>query len=77
MIPVVVSSSVLAAKFPRVTTTLGSTSRICVSSQGRRGPGPSPLEAMEGDFRALAELLAAQAPAEAADDRPTEQLGLF
>ena len=36
MIPVVVSSSVLAAKFPRVTTTLGSTSRIWASSQGRQ-----------------------------------------
>jgi hypothetical protein len=29
---------------------------------------------MEGDFRVLAELLAASAPAE---DRPSEQLGLF
>ncbi|HEX2155488.1 MAG TPA: uracil-DNA glycosylase [Actinomycetes bacterium] len=46
-------------------------------AQGRRTAGPSPLEAMEGDFRVLAELLAAQAPAEAAEDRPTEQLGLF
>ena len=36
VIPVVVSSSVLAAKFPRVTTTLGSTSRIWASSQGRQ-----------------------------------------
>jgi DNA polymerase len=44
-------------------------------AQGRRTAGPSPLEAMEDDFRVLAELLAAQAPAEA--DRPTEQLGLF
>jgi uracil-DNA glycosylase len=44
-------------------------------AQGRRTAGPSPLEAMEGDFRVLAELLAAQAPVEA--DRPTEQLGLF
>ncbi len=43
--------------------------------QGRRTAGPSPLEAMEGDFRVLAELLAAQAPVE--EDRPTEQLGLF
>jgi uracil-DNA glycosylase len=42
-------------------------------AQGRRTAGPSPLEAMEGDFRVLAELLAAQAPV----DRPTEQLGLF
>jgi hypothetical protein len=30
---------------------------------------------MEDDFRVLAELLAAQAPAE--QPRPTEQLGLF
>ena len=44
-------------------------------AQGRRTAGPSPLEAMEGDFRVLAELLAAQAPVE--EDRPTEQLGLF
>jgi uracil-DNA glycosylase family 4 len=44
-------------------------------AQGRRTAGPSPLEAMEGDFRVLAELLAASAPA--TDDRPTEQLGLF
>jgi uracil-DNA glycosylase len=62
-------------------------------AQGRRTAGPSPLEAMEGDFRVLAGLLAAPdplggparppqtppAPAEAepAEDRPTEQLGLF
>ena len=50
-------------------------------AQGRRTAGPSPLEAMEGDFRVLAELLAAQVPAEpepeTAEDRPTEQLGLF
>ena len=44
-------------------------------AQGRRTAGPSPLEAMEGDFRVLAELLAAAAPA--GEDRPTEQLGLF
>jgi uracil-DNA glycosylase len=44
-------------------------------AQGRRTAGPSPLEAMEDDFRILAELLAAQAPAE--QPRPTEQLGLF
>jgi uracil-DNA glycosylase family 4 len=44
-------------------------------AQGRRTAGPSPLEGMEEDFRVLAELLAAQAPA--ADDRPSEQLGLF
>jgi uracil-DNA glycosylase family 4 len=47
-------------------------------AQGRRTAGPSPLEAMEDDFRVLAELLAAQAPAsEASEDRPSEQLGLF
>jgi uracil-DNA glycosylase len=44
-------------------------------AQGRRTAGPSPLEAMEDDFRVLAELLAARAPAE--EPRPTEQLGLF
>ena len=44
-------------------------------AQGRRTAGPSPLEAMEGDFRVLAELLAAAAPVD--EDRPTEQLGLF
>jgi uracil-DNA glycosylase family 4 len=44
-------------------------------AQGRRTAGPGPLEAMEGDFRVLAELLAAQAPVD--EDRPTEQLGLF
>jgi uracil-DNA glycosylase len=44
-------------------------------AQGRRTGGPGPLEAMEGDFRVLAELLAAQAPADA--ERPSEQLGLF
>ena len=43
-------------------------------AQGRRTAGPSPLEAMEGDFRVLAELLAEHAPGE---DRPSEQLGLF
>ena len=56
-------------------------------AQGRRTAGPSPLEAMEGDFRVLAELLAASKPApepappdEVAlvdEDRPSEQLGLF
>jgi DNA polymerase len=44
-------------------------------AQGRRTAGPSPLEAMEGDFKILAELLAARAPVD--EDRPTEQLGLF
>jgi DNA polymerase len=43
-------------------------------AQGRRTAGPSPLEAMEDDFRVLADLLAAHAPV---DDRPSEQLGLF
>jgi uracil-DNA glycosylase family 4 len=43
-------------------------------AQGRGTAGPSPLEAMEGDFRVLAELLAAHAPTE---DRPSQQLGLF
>jgi uracil-DNA glycosylase family 4 len=56
-------------------------------AQGRRTAGPTPLEAMEGDFRVLAELLAAaKAAAEpappdedppVAEDRPSEQLGLF
>jgi uracil-DNA glycosylase len=55
-------------------------------AQGRRTAGPSTLEAMEGDFRVLAELLAAatQDPepppdevAPADQDRPSEQLGLF
>jgi uracil-DNA glycosylase family 4 len=44
-------------------------------AQGRRTAGPSPLEAMEDDFRVLGELLAAQAPV--GEDGPTEQLGLF
>ncbi|MFL6103007.1 MAG: uracil-DNA glycosylase family protein [Actinomycetes bacterium] len=44
-------------------------------AQGRRTAGPRPLEAMEDDFRVLAELLAAKAPA--SEDRPSEQLGLF
>ena len=44
-------------------------------AQGRRTGGPGPLEAMEGDFRVLAELLAEQAPAD--PERPSEQLGLF
>jgi uracil-DNA glycosylase len=57
-------------------------------AQGRRTAGPSPLEAMEDDFRVLAELLAAAKPApepepapdEVAlvdEDGPSEQLGLF
>ena len=56
-------------------------------AQGRRTAGPSPLEAMEGDFRVLAELLAASKPAPepappdevapVSEDRPSEQLGLF
>ena len=56
-------------------------------AQGRRTAGPSPLEAMEGDFRVLAELLAASRPAPeptppdevalVSEDRPSEQLGLF
>jgi hypothetical protein len=32
---------------------------------------------MEEDFRVLAELLAAQAPASEASEDPSEQLGLF
>jgi uracil-DNA glycosylase family 4 len=44
-------------------------------AQGRGTGGPGPLEAMEGDFRVLAELLAAPAPGD--EDRPSEQLGLF
>jgi uracil-DNA glycosylase family 4 len=44
-------------------------------AQGRRTAGPSPLQGMEEDFRVLAELLAAQAPA--SDDRASGQLGLF
>jgi uracil-DNA glycosylase family 4 len=49
-------------------------------AQGRRTAGPSTLEAMEGDFRVLAELLAERRAAErvaADEDRPSEQLGLF
>ena len=51
-------------------------------AQGRRTGGPSPLEAMEDDFRVLAELLAvlrraAEDEAPAGDERPSEQLGLF
>jgi uracil-DNA glycosylase len=54
-------------------------------AQGRRSAGPSPLEAMEGDFRVLGELLAERREAErgeaekrpAEDGRPSEQLGLF
>jgi uracil-DNA glycosylase family 4 len=49
-------------------------------AQGRRTAGPSPLEAMEDDFRVLAELLAerrAAGPDPDDQDRPSEQLGLF
>jgi uracil-DNA glycosylase family 4 len=49
-------------------------------AQGRRTAGPSPLEAMEDDFRVLAELLAERRAAQrdpADEDRPSEQLGLF
>jgi uracil-DNA glycosylase family 4 len=50
-------------------------------AQGRRTAGPSPLAAMEDDFRVLAELLAARRAARddapAGDERPSEQLGLF
>jgi uracil-DNA glycosylase len=49
-------------------------------AQGRRTAGPSTLEAMEGDFRVLAELLAERRAAErvaAGEDGPSEQLGLF
>jgi uracil-DNA glycosylase len=49
-------------------------------AQGRRTAGPSPLEAMEDDFRVLAELLAERRAAErdrADQDKPSEQLGLF
>jgi uracil-DNA glycosylase len=49
-------------------------------AQGRRTTGPTPLEAMESDFRVLAELLAerrAAEPAPASGDQPSEQLGLF
>jgi uracil-DNA glycosylase len=48
-------------------------------AQGRRFTGPSPLEAMEEDFRILAELLAERAgtaPQEA-ESGESEQLGLF
>jgi uracil-DNA glycosylase family 4 len=49
-------------------------------AQGRRTAGPSTLEAMEGDFRVLAELLAERRATErvaAGEDGPSEQLGLF
>ena len=39
-------------------------------AQGRRTAGPSPLEAMEGDFRVLAELLAAAKPAPEPEPAP-------
>jgi uracil-DNA glycosylase family 4 len=44
-------------------------------AQGRRTAGPTPLDAMEDDFRVLAELLAASRPA--GEPRPSGQLGLF
>ena len=49
-------------------------------AQGRRTAEPSTLEAMEGDFRVLAELLAERRAAErvaAGEDGPSEHLGLF
>jgi uracil-DNA glycosylase family 4 len=48
-------------------------------AQGRRFAGPSPLEAMEEDFRTLAELLAERTgtAAPAAEPGESEQLGLF
>jgi uracil-DNA glycosylase family 4 len=62
-------------------------------AQGRRTAGPSPLQAMEDDFRVLAGLLAAQAPPAVPEPTPapvaesvtvpadergeSEQLGLF
>jgi uracil-DNA glycosylase family 4 len=48
-------------------------------AQGRRFAGPSPLEAMEEDFRTLAELLAERAGSAAQEAAPgeSEQLGLF
>jgi DNA polymerase len=48
-------------------------------AQGRRFAGPSPLEAMEEDFRTLAKLLAERAGAAAPQAEPgeSEQLGLF
>ena len=48
-------------------------------AQGRRFAGPSPLEAMEEDFRTLAKLLAERAGTAAPEPEPgeSEQLGLF
>jgi uracil-DNA glycosylase len=48
-------------------------------AQGRRFAGPSPLEAMEEDFRTLAKLLAERAGTAAPQAEPgeSEQLGLF
>ena len=48
-------------------------------AQGRRFAGPSPLEAMEEDFRTLAKLLADRAGTAAPQAEPgeSEQLGLF
>jgi uracil-DNA glycosylase len=48
-------------------------------AQGRRFAGPSPLEAMEEDFRTLAKLLAERAGTAVPQAEPgeSEQLGLF
>jgi DNA polymerase len=48
-------------------------------AQGRRFAGPSPLEAMEEDFRTLAKLLAERAGTATQEAEPggSEQLGLF
>jgi uracil-DNA glycosylase family 4 len=43
-------------------------------AQGRRTAGPSPLQAMEDDFRVLADLLAAQAPRPAPEPAPVAEL---
>jgi len=42
-------------------------------AQGRRTAGPSPLQAMEDDFRVLADLLAAQAPRPAPEPAPVAE----
>jgi uracil-DNA glycosylase len=46
-------------------------------AQGRRPAGPTPLEAMEDDFRLLAGLLAERAAAEPEPEAASGQLGLF